>query len=496
MSPNPATNSPTITHSDQFDPNPGNNTASTLTTPQQADLAVTKSVSNATPNVGDTITFIVTVRDDGPNNATGVTVQDLVPAGFSIVSATPSQGTYDSGTGVWNVGNVNLSTAETLTILATVTGPNSATNAATIAHADQFDPISANNRASVLVVPQQADLAVTKTVSNATPNVGDTITYTITLTNNGPDTSTDAATGIQVAEPLPIGLVFVSATPSQGAFDPTTGVWNVGTVTASSSQSLVILANVVSPTPTTDTVTISHADQFDPNPGNNTATAVETPQQSDLALTKTVDKPAPNVGDNITFTISVANNGPDPASNVNISDVLPPGLAPISINASIGTYNSGTGIWAVGSVASGTPQTLQITARVTSPNASTNTAAITHSDQFDPNSANNTASIDVTPQQADLALTKTVSDQAPNVGDTITYTITLSDIGPDSATSALVLDLLPSGVSFVSATPSQGAYDPATGLWSVGTVDTATPQTLADPGDGCEPQSANQHRDD
>jgi uncharacterized repeat protein (TIGR01451 family) len=478
ISPNPETNVATITHSDQFDPNVGNNTASTLTTPQQADLAVTKGVSNATPNVGETITFIVTVRDDGPNNATGVSVQDLVPAGFSIVSATPSQGTYDGGTGVWSVGNVNLSTAQTLTILATVTGPNPATNAATIAHADQFDPISANNSASVLVVPQQADLAVTKTVSNATPNVDDTITYTITLTNNGPDTSTNAATGIRVTEPLPIGLVFVSATPSQGAFDPTTGVWNVGTVNASTSQSLVILAKVVSPTPTTDTVTISQADQFDPNPGNNTATAVETPQQSDLVLTKTVDKPAPNVGDNITYTITVANNGPDPASNVNVSDVLPPGLAPISINTSIGTYNSGTGIWAVGSVASGTPETLQITARVMSPNASTNSASITHSDQFDPDLANNTASIDVTPEQADLAVTKTVSDQAPNVGETITYTITLSDIGPDSATSALVADLLPSGVSFVSATPSQGAYDPATGLWSVGTVNVGSPLTL------------------
>ena len=98
----------------------------------------------------------------------------------------------------------------------------------------------------------------------------------------------------------------------------------------------------------------------------------------------------------------------------------------------MGSYSSSTGIWTVGSVATGTPETLQIMARVTSPSATTNTATIAHADQFDPDTTNNTASVVVTPQQADLALAKTVSDSTPNVGDTITYTITLSDNGPDT----------------------------------------------------------------
>ena len=53
----------------------------------------------------------------------------------------------------------------------------------------------------------------------------------------------------------------------------------------------------------------------------------------------------------------------------------------------------------------------------------------------------------------------------------------LTDNGPNNATSVQVSDLLPAGVTFVSATPSQ-AYDPATGLWTVGTVNVGTPQTL------------------
>ena len=95
-----------------------------------------------------------------------------------------------------------------------------------------------------------------------------------------------------------------------------------------------------------------------------------------------------------------------------------------------------------------------------SPAAATNTATITDADQFDPNTANNTASATETPQQADLALTKTVSDPTPNVGDTITFTVTLTNTGPDAATGVQVTDLLPAGLTFVSATPSQGDLQP------------------------------------
>src|SRR5262245_61910744 len=100
-----------------------------------------------------------------------------------------------------------------------------------------------------------------------------------------------------------------------------------------------------------------------------------------------------------------------------------------------------------------TTQTLQVSTRVTSPNAQSNTASIDRADQFDPKTANDSASVTETPQRADLALTKSVSNAAPNVGDTITFTITLSNSGPDAATSVQVTDVLPAGFTFVSATP-------------------------------------------
>src|SRR5262249_36600513 len=173
--------------------------ASVTETPQQADLAVTKTVSNARPNVGDTITYAIRSEERRVGEDSNVRGQDLLQAGLTFVSATPSQGTYNNTSGVWTVGTVTTTTPQTLAIQATVASPAARTNTATVSHADQFDPVSGNNSASVTETPQQADLAVSKIVSNPAPNVGDTITYVITLTDNGPD----PATNVTVQDTLP-----------------------------------------------------------------------------------------------------------------------------------------------------------------------------------------------------------------------------------------------------------------------------------------------------
>ena len=99
------------------------------------------------------------------------------------------------------------------------------------------------------------------------------------------------------------------------------------------------------------------------------------------------------------------------------------------------------------------PETLVLRAKLASPSLQTNTATIEHSDQYDPDRDNNSASVVVTPEEADLGLAKSVDDSIPTVGDTITFTITLTNYGPDRATSVEVQDQLPTGLSFVTATP-------------------------------------------
>jgi uncharacterized repeat protein (TIGR01451 family) len=192
--------------------------------------------------------------------------------------------------------------------------------------------------------------------------------------------------------------------------------------------------------------------------------AADAQAQADLSLGKTVSNPTPNVGDTITFPITLTNSGPATANGVIVTDPLPAGLTFVSSTASQGTYNSTTGVWTVGTLTNGATVTLQIQATVVSPSTSTNTAVITASDQTDPVPVNNTATATVTPQQANLAVTKTVNNATPNVGSTITFTITLTNVGPVTATNVIASDLLPAGLTFVSATPSQGSYTAGTGV--------------------------------
>src|SRR5262249_39090555 len=196
--------------------------------------------------------------NNGPDTATGVTVQDTLPAGVAFVSASPSQGSYNPGTGVWTVGTVAVGAAPTLILTVRATSSNPQANTAAISHPDQLHPNSANHSGTAPVNPQQAYLALAKTVSDPQPNAGATVTFTVTLTNNGPS----SATGVQVTDLLPTGLTLVSAAPGQGTYNSTTGVWNVGTLASGAQVQLSLQATVVSPATQTNTARISAADQF------------------------------------------------------------------------------------------------------------------------------------------------------------------------------------------------------------------------------------------
>ncbi|MCH7415840.1 hypothetical protein MM213_20235 [Belliella sp. R4-6] len=119
-----------------------------------SDLSVTKTVNNPVPSVGSNIVFTVTATNNGPNNDTGVQVQDLLPNGYSYVSHTVSAdgGTYTPGTGLWNIGNLNNGVSRTLSITATVNASGNYTNVATIS-GDNGDSNLNNNEASVITNP-------------------------------------------------------------------------------------------------------------------------------------------------------------------------------------------------------------------------------------------------------------------------------------------------------------------------------------------------------
>ena len=116
-----------------------------------ADIAIGKTVSNATPAVGNNVTFTVTAHNNGPNATTALVVTDLLPAGLTFVSASPSTGTYTSGTGVWNIGVLANGATATLLITAKVTGTTRVVNTASRTSGSPIDPVAQNNSHSVAV---------------------------------------------------------------------------------------------------------------------------------------------------------------------------------------------------------------------------------------------------------------------------------------------------------------------------------------------------------
>lgn len=85
--------------------------------------------------------------------------------------------------------------------------------------------------------------------------------------------------------------------------------------------------------------------------------------------------------------------------------------------------------------------------------------------------------VTATGQEADLELAKTVDNNSPNIGDPVTFTLTLDNIGPDEATSVAVTDALPEGFSYISDT-GNGTYDPDSGIWEIGSVPNGDSATL------------------
>ena len=336
------TNSAEVIAADQADatstPNDGqgDDFASVPFNTTEANLSLTKTVDDSTPNLGGTVNFNITVTNAGPDAATGVTVSDLLPTGLTFLSATAGQ-QYDAATGIWDIGNIASGGSTSLSIEARVDTIGTKTNVAQVATSDQTDPNSTpgnnapveDDQANVEINPVAIDLSLTKSVNNLAPDVGDTITFQITVSNLGPNT----ATGIQVRDQLPSGTQFVSATltPSsagQADYNPTTGVWNVGSVAVGSPVTLNLMALVTAAGVTTNFAEVIAADQpdtdstpnnSDPDEDDQDNAAIRSPEV-DLSLTKTVNNFSPSVGDEIDFVITVDNTGTDVATGVQVRE--------------------------------------------------------------------------------------------------------------------------------------------------------------------------------
>ena len=449
-----------------------------------ADLSITKSVSNSQPSTGSLINYTLSVTNLGPNEATNIEITDVLPSGVTHVSNN-SAGTYSPATGNWNIASLLPNATATLNITVTVTAARGTviTNTASITTLDQIETNAANNVASITFTVTNVDIQITKTVSAAPYNENVNLTYTVNVRNNGPD----VATGIQVKDLLSSSLTFVSATPAQGTYNAITGIWDVGTLTSGSNRNLTIVAypeTGTSGTAINNTASLFHLDQIDTNNANNSAAVEIEVATVDLLLEKSVNDNTPSVGQEIEFSLKLTNLGPGIGTNIIIEDVLPDGLTFTSISSlpagSTAVHSGGTVSWTIPSRTVGN-MTLKFKATVDAgwgARSITNTAYVEDFDQVDPVRANNTSSISMLVNGADLAVTKTVNNIAPNPGDPIIYTIVVTNLGPLASNDVIIEDILPSGVTYVSSSADESSYLTSNNRWgSTGNLDLGIGET-------------------
>ncbi|MDP1546018.1 MAG: lamin tail domain-containing protein [Anaerolineales bacterium] len=433
-----------------------------------SDLQLAQTVSNFAPTAGMNIDFTLTVTNNGINDATSVSVKDVLPAGLVYQSSIATIGTYDNSMGIWNVGNLNAGISATLTITTTVTSFGTKTNIAEVWTSDQVDPDSViangssteDDYASTQVTPLKvAGLNITNTVNNSNPLVGTNVIFTIKVDN--PVGNPYNATNVNVSALLPAGLTYVSSAATSGTYTSSIGSWFVGTIPIGSSATLTVTARVINSTPNTYSASVTSNEYLD----NSASSSLNNPLsgQADLAITQALDLNTGTVGQ-VNLVLSLKNDGPDTATGVEVRDLLPSGLAYVSHTSTAGTYDQITGIWVVGSLNNGTTVNLTIKVKVAASGSSTNnTVQIWKSNQFDTDSLDNSDSLEV--PIADLSLIQTVDLTAT----TAIFTITVTNSGPDDATVKVKSNLPDVNASYQFVSSSQpAAFDPLTGIWNLG----------------------------
>ena len=457
-----------------------------------ANLGVTAADAPDPVAAGSNVTYTGAVTNAGPDTATNVTLSiplapqllfvSLVnPAGFSC--GTPSAGA--NGTITCTIASLPNGANLPFTLIAQVdpslnSGPDGVIQQGFTISSNTNDPTSANNSITVSTsyTTPDANLAVTNADSPDPVAPGGTITYTQSITNNGPDT----ATTVTFNQSTPAGTTLQSFTAPAGWTCSPPGVGGSGPIncskaamTSGETGAFTLVVNVTAGSGTITSSVTGGSATYDPVPGNNTAgaatTIVATPT-ADLSITKTTGTTTAPAGSTITYTIVLTNNGPDAAANPVMTDVLPSSLLFRSITAPAGFTcttpafrTTGTITCNAATLANGASATftlvVEVASNATGPIVNGASATSSTTDGNSGNSSSSAPAVVPAAATATLLVTKTTGTTSAAPGSIINYTITVTNSGPSTATNVTVNDTLPASLQFISATPSQGTCNAA-----------------------------------
>ncbi len=465
-------------------------------------LTPTKSVNKAYATIDDLVTYTVSVANTGNTLAKNVNFRDVIPAGLTFVQGSVTiNGTSYTGYNPYNsftLGNIVSGDTVVVTFEAIVTSvpnPSLVTNTANLTFSYRIDPNGSDipvqiNSNTVTTQINLGSIALTKTVDKTYATMGDILTYTVVVTNNG----TVRADNVIFTDSLQSDITFNAGSVKVNGtthldYDPTVG-FNLGNINPLDNVTVVFTVTVI-PLPTHASVinyavgTFSY--KIDPNgqyynksyQSNTVNTIIIQPS---MTVSKVVDKVYATIQNVLNYSLLIKNTGNTTISQLFFSDVLSNGAAfkagtLVIDGVSYPTYDPIAGFNMPNNLIAGNTSLIQFQATVTSlpnPPQVTNYGASNGVYYVDPQgpsypitATSNTVTTNI--NVGSLSNTKTVDKMYAKVNDTINYTSTITNTGNVNATNLFFTDILQSALMFVSGTVSINgvvypALNPTTGF--------------------------------
>jgi len=420
----------------ESDPISANNTDATGnggTANAAADVSMNKTLNNSSPYyAGATVTYILDVANLGPSAATNIQVTDT-PTNLTITSV--------SGGGCSSLPCTLPSLANganvQIFVNATINAAGAFDNSAS-ANGAEFDPVSSNNTDNTGngdTATLSADVSIAKVLVTGGPyNIGQSVTYTLDVTNAGPST----ATTVQVTD-TPTNLTITSVSGGGCSALPCT----IASIASGATVQITMTATINS-VGVFDNSASANGAEPDPNLANNTDALDNggtTGNAADVSVVKSITTPGPyHQGDVVSFQTVVTNNGPNTATNVQVTDT------PIGVPLVAGSISGGgctSFPCTIPSLANGANVIITYSGTIQNPGSFDNSATVSAA-EFDPITSNNSdlfGNGGVAQNTVNVAITKTLDTAGPYfVGQAVTYTLVVSNTGPGVALFVVVTD--------------------------------------------------------
>ncbi len=433
---------------DDTDPEPGNDSASARTcTPPVSDLEIEKTGPDVV-EPGSEVAWTLTVRNNGPFVSPGSTVTDTLPPGVSNPQTSTPGCAIAAGVVTCAVGALDI--GDTHAIVVTGDAPQTFStcfeNVARVV-GDEGDSNMDNNESRLRTCTDPlADLSLRK-LGPATVDPGGQVSWTITVTNDGPDPSS----GSTVTDVLPAAVSNPQTSTPGCAIVGVVVACAVGPLAVDDTHEIVVTADAPDSYSTCfdNTATVA-GDEEDPDAGNDSATASTCTRDvdADLSIAKS-GPPTVDPGASVSWTISVTNDGRDASTGSTVTDTLPSEVSNPRTSTPGCAIAGGVVTCAVGPLAVDDTHEIVVTADAPASYSTCfeNSVAV-DGDDADPDGTDNGASVDTCTRDArpDLSLAKSGPETALT-GGSIAWTLTVANAGPDPSTGSTVTDALPAGVS-------------------------------------------------